>query len=276
MKNTTPHSTISCREKRSHLRLSLASVFLLFASLFLSSAQSQNSIYAHNDDGFLEARDSLPPAAHWPVVHDDTNGSWTANMGEWFDSGVTVAVLPFQLPDYGLVSAPFTSATFEINIYQMGAGTVTSIDLYGLDRRSASTILVSDWYTGTATDTTSGTYLLQDSWLTPSTILGRVSTNTGGNTALVNFLNTQYDSGAGVGEYVFLRGSYASDTMPMGWDAYNFTTREASGLPEVDYPVIQVVVPEPGALPIAITSLGALGLLRRTSRSMPKESESEA
>ena len=264
MKNTTSHPNnphILCRGKRSHGRLSLASVSFLFAILFLAPAQSQTTVYAEAEDGFLEARDGVPFPSEWPVVHSDTYGSWTGNMGEWYGPGLTVVVIPFQLPDVGLVSDPFTSASFEANIYQMGAATVTDIDLYGLERRAASTILPSDWYIGSETDTTPGTVLLQDGWLTPSTTLGRLSTSSDANTKLLSYLNNNYGGGAGAGEYVFLRGSYASPNMAAGWDAYNMTMREAGGAPNVDYPAITVTSPVPEPATVGLLGLGSLVLL---------------
>lgn len=54
------------------------------------------------------------------------------SIGEWYGSGLTTAVIPFQLPDFGAVADPFTSATFGVNLYNKGDATVTDLDLYAV------------------------------------------------------------------------------------------------------------------------------------------------
>ncbi|MFC7335955.1 LamG-like jellyroll fold domain-containing protein [Haloferula chungangensis] len=119
-------------------------------------------------------------------------------------------VYVFQLPDLGLVSDPFTNASFAFN-YISKDGTVPNVDLYGLGRRDDATVLASDYYGQTSTADPSDATRLQTSILTNATPLGAVSTSASGNTALLNYLNAQYASGAGIGEFVFLR---LSSTVP--------------------------------------------------------------
>jgi hypothetical protein len=119
-------------------------------------------------------------------------------------------VYVFQLPDLGAVANPFTNASFNFN-YVSKEGTVPISDLYGLGRRDASTVLAGDYYGQTPTADTSDATRLQTGILTNATPLGPVGTSASGNTALLNYLNTQYASGAGIGKFVFLR---LSSTVP--------------------------------------------------------------
>lgn len=119
-------------------------------------------------------------------------------------------VYVFQLPDLGAVANPFTTASFAFN-YVSKDGTVPDCDLYGLGRRDASTVLASDYYGQTSTADPTDATRLQTSILTNATPLGPVGTSASGNTSLLNYLNAQYASGAGIGKFVFLR---LSSTVP--------------------------------------------------------------
>lgn len=119
-------------------------------------------------------------------------------------------VYVFQLPDLGAVANPFTNASFAFN-YVSKEGTVPSCDLYGLGRRDAAAVLAGDYYGQTPTADTSDATRLQTGILTNATPLGSVGTSASGNAALLNYLNAQYASGAGIGKFVFLR---LSSTVP--------------------------------------------------------------
>lgn len=113
-------------------------------------------------------------------------------------------VYVFQLPNLGSVANPFTNTSFSFN-YVSKEGTVPNCDLYGLGLRDTSTVLAADYYGQTSTADPSDATRLQTSILTNATPLGAVGTSTDGNTALLNYLNAQYASGAGIGKFVFLR-----------------------------------------------------------------------
>ena len=69
------------------------------------------------------------------------------------------AVFVFQLPALGAVANPFTTATFRFNLVSI-TGTPPTVDLYGLGRRSNSTVLPSDYYgQSTTLDPSDATYL---------------------------------------------------------------------------------------------------------------------
>ena len=195
-------------------------------------------ILSNANDGQLEKRSEWSPET---VIIQNID-SWNVSIGEWYGSGLTTAVIPFQLPDFGAVADPFTSATFGVNLYNKGDATVTDLDLYAVRVSPAPQIATTDWYNGSAPDPNAT--LIQASFLTPASTTTSAGPESGpnnltddaGSAALLAYLNAAYDSGNGAGQFVFLRVSYASDTFPSGWDAYNFTTRNAAL--EGDAPVI--------------------------------------
>ena len=112
-------------------------------------------------------------------------------------------VYVFRLPDLGPRSSPFTSASFTFECVAKQGG-LHDNDLYGLGRRSEPEVLPGDYYgrTGTVDPAAS---LLQAGILTDDSPIGMINTSPAGNNALRDYLNTQYASGAGAGEFVFLR-----------------------------------------------------------------------
>ena len=113
-------------------------------------------------------------------------------------------VYVFQLPALGVIANPFTETSLTFN-YAGKDGTLKRCDLYGLGRRASSTVVASDYYgSNTALDTTDATRL-QTGIVTDTLPFGLISTSVSGSTALLNYLNAQYASGAGAGQYVFLR-----------------------------------------------------------------------
>ena len=192
-------------------------------------------ILSNANDGQLEKRSEW--ALGTVTVQDTVN--WNVNVGEWYGSGLNTVVLPFQLPNFGAVANPFASATFGVNLYSKGGATVTDLDLYAVRVSASPQIATTDWYNGSAPDPNAT--LIQASFLTPASTTDRLSgpnnlTDAAGSAALRAYLNSAYNGGAGAGKFVILRVSYGSDTFPTGWDAYNFTTRNAAL--EGDAPVI--------------------------------------
>lgn len=240
----------------------------LTSTLMLLGQQAQGAlIFSDANDGFIEVRDTLPPADPWPQVHPDTFGNFRAAIGEWFGPGLTAAVLPFQLPDFGAVANPFVSADLGVMLFQTGgATTVTDIDLYAVRTDASPLIATSDYYNGSAIDPSAT--LIQESFLTPASPVGFVgapnnNTDAGGDAALLSYLNGAYDGGNGAGQYVFLRLSYAGDAYATAYDGYSITLREAGQ--EGEWPVINyTAVPEPTAA--GLCALGSLMWLGHRSR----------
>lgn len=149
-----------------------------------------------HDDGFLGASSS------WKLLPGGAGGSPAKNLAP---------VFVFRLPDFGNDPLPFADATFLFNI-ESDQGTPPDIDLYGLGRRSSADVVGSDYYgETTAVDPTDAT-LLEATILYAGKPSGLAQTSAAGSQALKDYLNAQYASGAGAGDYVFLRMSSTSTT----------------------------------------------------------------
>lgn len=188
-------------------------------------------------------------------------GSYESRVGEFFSAEASF-VLPFLLPDLG-PGYSFETASFRFQLFgktEVFPPTV-GVDLYGLDRRASDTLLTSDHYSGSVADP--GATLLKRNVVDPSTALGVYDTDSATDAALVDYLNAQYEGGAGAGQYVFLRFSYAGD-VPNENTAYDFLTQEASGVTEKPELTYTSAIPEPGA--IALGAVAALTILARRRR----------
>lgn len=154
----------------------------------------------HSSDAEVQFTLSTPP---YKVISD-------ANTVLYSGSAGTVGkercpVFPFQLPDFGAVAAPFTNTTSFIFNYEgrQNNPVLGNVDVYGLGRRANPAVLTNDYWTGTSTvDSTDATLIAQNVITENSTAYGL---RTVGNSALIDYLNAQYASGAGAGQYVFLR-----------------------------------------------------------------------
>ena len=144
-------------------------------------------------------------------------------------------VIPFQLPDFGLVSEPFENAEFSVRLNNKEHSPVFNVDLYGLPSRTSSAVLPAsagsdpgDFFMGgllgaPANDNTPGVVKIQDNLVVPNTPIGDfVTTISVGNIALRNYLNDAYDNGAGAGRWVFLRLS--GDALQSTLGRYSFAT----------------------------------------------------
>lgn len=220
-----------------------------------------SSILANSNDGQLEKRSEWDPG----TVSVQDNGNWNVSIGEWYGSGLTTAVIPFRLPNFGAVADPFTSASFGVNLYNIGGATVTDLDLYAVRVSASPQIATTDWYNGSAPDPSAT--LIQESFLTPTSTTTSVGPQSGpnnltdaaGNAALLAYLNSAYNGGAGAGQFVFLRVSYGSDSYAVGNDAYNFTTRNAAL--DGDAPVINFTSSTPAIAPDGTYTLSGTGVI---------------
>jgi len=210
--------------------------------------QVELEVFSDGGDGFIETRATGGP---WPAVHPSFDGSggqgFFVNVGEWFGDGLTSGILPFQLPDVGPVADPFLSANLGVHVFERGtASPLTSVDLYGIRTASTPELLASDYYSGSAFDTTPGVVLIQEDFFTDATQAAspaepNVFTNGPGDAALLSYLNSAYAGGVGAGDFVFLRLSYGADAFATSFDAFKITSRNAGG-GEGDFPVIALTV----------------------------------
>lgn len=137
-------------------------------------------------------------------IDSSTTLAGVGGSSPWVDRST---VYVFQLPDVGRIDNPFLNTSFSFN-YDGKDGTLKNIDLYGIGKRSAADVLGSDYYGQTATLDPTDATIIQTSLLTDSTDFGIIITE---NDALTDYLNAQYEGGAGVGHYVFLRLSSTTE-----------------------------------------------------------------
>ena len=107
----------------------------------------------------------------------------------------------FQLPDVGEIANPFTSADLEFSFSgpDASAAPTYNVDLYGLFRRPDPIVLEDfEFFVGPVGPNATGN-LLQENVLTPTSAPGFISVS------VVEFLNSQYAGGAGIGEFVVFR-----------------------------------------------------------------------
>lgn len=110
----------------------------------------------------------------------------------------------FQLPNLGAHENPFSEGKLQIEYFDKDNDLV-SCDLYGLGRRDMPDVLPEDYYGMTdILDETDAT-LLQSGIMDNNTPFGLVTTSPTGGINLTDYLNTEYEGGAGAGKFVFLR-----------------------------------------------------------------------
>jgi len=122
----------------------------------------------------------------------------------------TSAIIPFKLPvrpEGKLV----VNANLKVHVNYGREWISSNVDLYGLPYNAASTIYPADHFDDAYPDTTADVTAIQDDYFSKNVDPGSLDTarfeetNAGGDTALVDYLNAQYDAGAVAGDYVFLR-----------------------------------------------------------------------
>ncbi len=161
------------------------------------------------------------------------------------------SVLVFQFPNLGATSNPFTTASLSFNAQKGTSGIAPNFnaDLYGIGARASSAVVVADYYGLSNTEDPTDAVRLQDNILTPANAPANgtpqvFTTSVDGNTALLNYLNAQYDSGAGIGKYVFLRFSTDGGTVGAN-KGYFITSNEggAEGPPDTRPQIIFTTTP---------------------------------
>jgi len=213
----------------------------------LGSGLAPGVLYSHGGDCAIKENLAIEK------LSDATLDVGARGASPWVER---CSVFVFELPDFGSVTNPFHDAEFTFE-YLGKNSSIRGYDLYGLGRRSSSTVLGSDFYSQSATPDPTDATRLQQSILTDGTPLGLVTTTEGGSANLVNHLNAQYAGGTGAGEFVFLRintrsaksgVSYATLTMSEGGVAGAVDTR-----PRISY---QASNPAPTITSIADQELG--------------------
>jgi hypothetical protein len=198
-------------------------------------------------------------------LHGDNlsgNDVWKLNVGEWYGGsdgnfGMTIGMMVFQIPNFGNVANPFLTAELEVTLAQKGDGLDFPADLWAVRASASDDLNLSDWFIGPETGApgngAAGT-LIQQSYLIPSSEIGKVLTSTSGNSALLEYLNARYDNGNGIGDYVFFRVNKGDeDAFAYGWNAYVLNSSQAEEgeetAPEIKYTSIEEPMPLPDPEP---------------------------
>ena len=251
---------------------------LVRANVNPSPDSGVRSIFSSVADGMIEARgtgvNNTPGAANGVAnsatgsslsLHGDNlsgNDVWKLNVGEWYGGsdgnfGMTIGMMVFQIPNFGNVANPFLTAELEVTLAQKGDGLDFPADLWAVRVSASDDLNLSDWFIGPETgapgDGAAGN-LIQQSYLTPSSEIGKVLTSTSGNSALLEYLNARYDNGNGIGDYVFFRVNKGDeDAFAYGWNAYVLNSSQAEEgeetAPEIKYTSIEEPMPLPDPEP---------------------------
>ena len=211
---------ILCREVMLRLWKVFLQIFLVVTFILAQEVRAAD-IYGNTTDAEVRS----------DVVLDSTTVNTMIVGGSGSPITDRAAVFVMQLPSLGAVANPFTSAIFRFHLVSK-TGAPVNVDLYGLGSRSTATVLASDYYGQNAATDASDATLLQSDILSSTTATGVISTKSTGSTALKNFLNAQYASGAGAGKYVFLRLSTIA--APDGNNRYTVTSANGGVSGSVD------------------------------------------
>jgi hypothetical protein len=132
---------------------SIVASVLLPALVCLAATQ-----FASTEDAHIQNTLGTPPIA---VLDQDSSQLFAGCAGTVGKD--RCSVIPFQLPDFGAVDDPCASASFLFNYEGSQNGPVGNVDVYGLGRRAAPTVLVEDYWTATSTvDPSDATLIAQD------------------------------------------------------------------------------------------------------------------
>jgi len=160
-------------------------------------------------------------------------GNWTGGTGQ-----THAGIFIFQLPDLGAVANPFDTVTFSFttSAIDKNPAVTYSADLYGIDARSTSDMITSDFYVGDDEDPDATK--LQDSIMTPTSTSGSFT-----SVDISDYLNAQYAAGMNAGDYVFLRvnrdGSTNITDEGNGYIVWASEAADAGDRPSMSYTTIQ-------------------------------------
>jgi MYXO-CTERM domain-containing protein len=170
--------------------------------------------------------------------------------GAYYGAGPgTVPVFAFQLPDLG-VGQSFGTASLTLNLTDTPGSFTFNGDVIGIRTAASSAVLGSDW-------ATTGT-MLQDNFLTPTTANGLHTTSND----FAGWMNTQYDGGANIGKYVFIKldaEGYTGGSFFSGFFVSSANNGNAALRPTLTYSA----VPEPSSSTTLLGLAGLALLLRR-------------
>ncbi len=172
-------------------------------------------------------------AVYFPLhTFVDTNNRDNVIAGGGYTSGKQMsAVFPFQIPPMP-EGKKLKSASFQAYLESFNTPTSITghIDLYTLEPRTSSAVLLSDCYAGDFLST-NGT-AIQENFSTKDTPVGVVKMNTSGEESLTQILKTAYTN-AHAGKYIFVRLSN-SDVNQNMYGRTIFTTADGAAKTAID------------------------------------------
>ncbi len=161
------------------------------------------------------------------------------------DGNTASAILPFKLPARS-IGEEVTSASLKVNVHYVKEWITSNIDLYGLPYSSSNTIYAADHYDDAYTMSNGTDTAIQNDFITRlgSETTGvaytpdrEVNTSVSGNSALITYINSQYDAGASEGDYIFLRlnidvpiNPSATSSLPTAASHYYGISDETTGI----------------------------------------------
>lgn len=181
---------------------------LIFSGLTCVSSMSSAAVLTGNvaDNELIgtAAGDGGTGTGVSQVTTNNTVNGVDFTAGRVSEGAIGAGVFVFELPSLALGES-LASVSFTFYNTGVSGPLGPNLDFYGLGYRSASTVLIADYYVG-ANDTTNAT-LLQDNIFAAGTTptVGFHSSSASGNANLTSFLNAQYAAGAQGGNFVFLR-----------------------------------------------------------------------
>ena len=166
----------------------------------------------YHNDGIVSDITALP--ANNPYLNGNNVGgvnSLKVGASAADGSGITSsAIIPFKLPNRP-AGKLVTSANLKIHVNYGRQWILSNVDLYGLKYNAASTIYPANHFDGAYPDATADVTAIEDDYFAKNVDGGQLDTprfeetSAAGNTALVAYINAQYDAGAVAGDYIFLR-----------------------------------------------------------------------
>ena len=181
-------------------------------------------------------------------------------------------VLPFELPNLGNVNNPFSSAVLQVFLESVTDvdGFKFNTDLYAFPPRPGVDLPVLGtlvYHESNAIDNTPGITHLQDNLISGGNgaAPGAYHTNATGSANLLNYLNAQYDGGAGAFDHVFLRLNPDLDNGEIV-ESYNIGTSEAVRLSMRPVLVLNAI-PEPSSVVLTLFGLSA-GIFSRRRKAI--------
>ncbi len=202
--------------KRNLLRVFIIGLItLLPLSLF---AQTEVlTINSSEEDGFVSNPDSITENNPYTLPVGD-KGMKVGRSAVDGTGHFTSVIIPFQLPD--VTGKTITDASLKVYVNYGRSWATTNIDLYGLTFRNVATISTGDYYSGDFGTGNGSDVGIADDFFTKNADDGVddtprwEETEAGENTALVNYIKAQYQSGAQAGDWIFLRLSVDNLNMP--------------------------------------------------------------